>query len=281
MHEYPINPTRKAYKQLCGDNPKLAKSEKLFGNIVSTAWHGAPGSLSGYEMCPFADYCRKPCLHTAGNPTFMADKTTGRIRKTRMLVENKAQWQEEFLTDLCIQQKGADEKGFLAVHRPNATTDRRWETVRFRNHGKKTMFELLPRMQFMDYTKYPFYLRPDDRLPKNYHLTFSLSGSPTNEEWAQESLDQGRNVTVVFAVRRLQPLPKVFWGLPVIDGDEHDLRYMDPPGHIVGLRAKGQAIGDTSGFVRDPLTQERIKQRQGWLDADPHYATYKVVKQRS
>jgi hypothetical protein len=37
----------------------------------------------------------------------------------------------------------------------------------------------------------------------------------------------------------------------VIDGDEHDYRPADDKGVIVGLRAKGKAIKDKSGFVRN------------------------------
>ena len=49
----------------------------------------------------------------------------------------------------------------------------------------------------------------------------------------------------------------VFWpelaetwnGYPVIDGDRHDARFLDPQGCVIGLRAKGTARKDTSGFV--------------------------------
>lgn len=34
-----------------------------------------------------------------------------------------------------------------------------------------------------------------------------------------------------------------------VDGDRHDLRFLDPKGSIVCLKAKGQAKNDTSGFV--------------------------------
>jgi hypothetical protein len=35
----------------------------------------------------------------------------------------------------------------------------------------------------------------------------------------------------------------------VINGDESDLRFLDPKGVIVGLKAKGKAKKDLSGFV--------------------------------
>ena len=36
-----------------------------------------------------------------------------------------------------------------------------------------------------------------------------------------------------------------------IDGDSHDLRFLDKPGAIVYLKAKGRAVRDKSGFVLD------------------------------
>ena len=60
----------------------------------------------------------------------------------------------------------------------------------------------------------------------------------------------GLNVAVVFAVKRGRPLPETFWGRRVIDADLTDLRYLDPAGVVCGLRAKGGAINDRTGFVR-------------------------------
>jgi hypothetical protein len=40
-----------------------------------------------------------------------------------------------------------------------------------------------------------------------------------------------------------------FLGLPVVDGDDTDIRHLDPRGAIVALYAKGPARRDQSGFV--------------------------------
>jgi hypothetical protein len=37
----------------------------------------------------------------------------------------------------------------------------------------------------------------------------------------------------------------------VIDGDTDDLRFLDPQNVVVGLRAKGKAKKDKTGFVKD------------------------------
>ena len=44
-------------------------------------------------------------------------------------------------------------------------------------------------------------------------------------------------------------LPSMFKELKVIDGDKTDMRFLDEPNSEVGLKAKGKARQDTSGFV--------------------------------
>jgi len=59
-------------------------------------------------------------------------------------------------------------------------------------------------------------------------------------------LQAGGNVAVVFA----NGLPDRWNGFPVINGDLHDLRHLDPRGVVVGLSPKGpKAKRDMSGFV--------------------------------
>jgi hypothetical protein len=56
-------------------------------------------------------------------------------------------------------------------------------------------------------------------------------------------------VAAVFAVKKGAPLPKSWGGRPVVDGDEHDAIFEHGRGVVIGLRAKGDAKGDESGFV--------------------------------
>ncbi len=60
-------------------------------------------------------------------------------------------------------------------------------------------------------------------------------------------MENGNNIAVVFR----KSLPKTFKGFKVINGDNHDLRFVDGSGVIVGLTAKGKAKKDTTGFVID------------------------------
>ena len=70
--------------------------------------------------------------------------------------------------------------------------------------------------------------------PPNYHLTYSLNED--NYDKAMEVLKQGGNVAVVFR----NELPQTFKGYRVINGDEHDLRLLDPKNVVVGLKGKRQ-----------------------------------------
>ena len=78
--------------------------------------------------------------------------------------------------------------------------------------------------------------------------TFSLH--ETNLQFALDAMAHGVNVAVVFDTRKGQPLPTTWHGVPVIDGDQHDLRFLDNPNSVVGLRAKGPAKKDAFGFVQ-------------------------------
>jgi hypothetical protein len=63
---------------------------------------------------------------------------------------------------------------------------------------------------------------------------------------------QGYNVAVVFGIKKTLPMPATYNGTTVFNGDESDLRFLDPKGVVVGLYAKGKAKKDTTGFVKYP-----------------------------
>ena len=101
-----------------------------------------------------------------------------------------------------------------------------------------------PRVQFYDFTKLS---KPELRVRSNYWVTFSYSGANLAE--SLRALKAGVNVSVVFSTAKGEALPASWNGFQVIDGDTHDLRFLDPKGVIVGLRAKGDARKQTSPFI--------------------------------
>jgi hypothetical protein len=105
------------------------------------------------------------------------------------------------------------------------------------------IFEYFRDVQFYDYTKRPRAAVRNDH--RNYHITFSDSGD--NQEHIDSQLNHTNIATVFFG----KVLPEIFKGKRVINGDESDLRFLDPKGVIVGLLAKGKAKKDTLGFSKE------------------------------
>jgi hypothetical protein len=232
-------------KLLSTGNPKTLKGQKK--GYLTFILHLAPGSLSGYNVCPGASKgCLAGCLNTAGRGRF--DKTQdARIRKTRLFFENRAEFMTLLRKDIEAAIREADRKGLTPVIRLNGTSDIRWENIPVMVPNSEytfpNIFEAFPGIQFYDYTK----LSNRRGLPKNYQLTFSRSEE--NENKLDEALSNGMSIAVVFDTKKGKDLPVLYRNLPVVDGDDTDLRFIDPVGSVVGLRAKGQAKKDNSGFV--------------------------------
>jgi hypothetical protein len=84
----------------------------------------------------------------------------------------------------------------------------------------------------------------------NYHLTFSEADG--NALDTLNAIRAGMNVATVFGIKKNSPMPEMWNGMSVFNGDDSDLRFLDPKGVVVGLYAKGKAKKDTTGFVKYP-----------------------------
>ena len=223
-------------------NPKTDKNQSIEGleNIVILHLNLAPDKLSGFQMCPMASMgCKKACLHTAGNPVFQAQKDKGRINRARYYMQDRANFMKQLVRELENFVKWCKKNNKIGVVRLNTTSDISWEIY--------NLFERFPTLQFYDYTKIQKRAMKFARgeYPSNYHLTYSLNED--NYKQAMQVLNEGGNIAVVFR----KDLPQTFNGYKVINGDEHDLRYLDEKNVVVGLKAKGKAKKDTSGFVME------------------------------
>ena len=223
-------------KLLSTGNPKLMKGEKK--GYLSFVLHLAPADISGKEVCPKRTAgCTAACLNTAGRGGIMkAGETTNviqeaRIRKTKLFFQDRDQFIADLESDIRKGIKQAEKKGMIPCFRLNGTSDLAWE--------KYGIIEKFPEVQFYDYTKVRN--RKVAHL-NNYHLTFSKADG--NDMDVRLAASSGMNVAAVF-----KELPETYIGRTVINGDDTDLRFLDPKGVIVGLKAKGKARKDTTGFV--------------------------------
>lgn len=224
-------------------NPKILKGQAK--GYLTSILHLAPADLSGYQTCPKATAgCKAACLNTAGRGgIFKKGESTNviqqaRIRKTRAFFENRAEFMAELGAEIKSTIAYAEKRGLVPVFRLNGTSDIAWEKIRYGSF--RNIFEAFPGVQFYDYTKIA-----GRTVPSNYHLTFSAADG--NDADVAKAVEQGYNVAVVFASKKL---PEQYLGRSVINADETDLRFLDGANVIAGLYAKGKAKKDTTGFVK-------------------------------
>ena len=237
-----------------GTNAKTIKgdgSEYLTAILYMTPYKIMVDGKS-FNSCSMAKQasCIDACLYTAGRGAFN-NVQTARQRKAEWFYRDRDSFMSQLYEDITKFSNYCFKRGIQPCVRLNGTTDIRWELIKYSDG--LNIFEHFSDVQFYDYTKIAN--RKCKDIP-NYHLTWSYSNA--NPEYAKlldKALEQGMNAAVVFRSNFIKVVPKCWhkWkGYPVIDGDQDDLRFLDPKGgHIVALYAKGKAKKDTSGFVQE------------------------------
>jgi hypothetical protein len=222
-------------------NAKTKKMLEEFG-YEAVIQYMAPDKVADgkHTACPWATQgCRDSCLYTAGRGA-MRMVQDSRIRKTLSFFEDHWGYALLLQDELENLEKRAIKNGYAPVARLNGTSDIKWEDY--------IPMEAFSNTQFYDYTKgYKRmfkYLNESKSFPSNYHLTYSFDEHTTPRQVGR-ILHYGGNVAVVFK----DQIPEKFWGHKVISGMEHDFRFRDPRGYIVGLLARGRAKQDSTGFV--------------------------------
>jgi len=230
-------------KLLTTSNPKIQKGTKR--GYFTTIQHFAPSKLSGVNVCLDATpECIRFCLNKAGRGgIFKAGEKTNIIQearktRTRMFNNDFQNYKPKLIKEITAHVKRATKLGLKPCVRLNGTSDLSWED------GFAPLFWRFEDVQFYDYTK------SFDRMmrflkgpwpTKNYHLTFSRS--ELNDDQCNKVLDAGGSVAVVF-----DDVPDTFRGRAVYSGDDDDLRFLDPKGIWVGLKAKGKLARQESSF---------------------------------
>jgi hypothetical protein len=226
------------------DNAKTIKGEPLGYTTHILYLSPASQNTLGKNLCASAtDGCKSACLFTAGRGKFTNVKMA-RLHKSEYFLRERNNFMLHLANEItkAIKKYGSDK---ICV-RLNGTSDIPYENIPVGNFPNiMTMF---PSVQFYDYTKIA--KRFDKPLPANYQLTFSMAETIENKIDCFKLLNKGYNVAAVFAVKNESELPQTYKGYNVINGDLHDLRFLDQKNVIVGLKAKG-TLGklDNSGFV--------------------------------
>ena len=222
-------------KLLTTNNAKTIKGEKIADKESGLAYKTYILYMSshinnkyGVNVCSHASKgCSDSCLVSSGFGGMFDSVKKGRTRKTEMFIEDRAKFINQIAQEISNAIK-LNKNKMVVIVRLNGTSDISYERFRIFEGGKNIM-EMFPQVQFYDYTKN--WTRFNDKLPKNYHLTFSRSEE--NDEKAFELLKKGVNVSIVF-----DKVPTEYKGYKVVNGDEHDLTFLHESGVIVGLRYK-------------------------------------------
>jgi hypothetical protein len=231
-----------SYRLLSFSNPKILKGRDVYSEYLSAILHLSPINT---KICPYQDIagCKEACLNTAGRGGIIKKGETtntiqlARERKTRLFLEARDIFMTDLITDIMKFVRYCEKKDKLPCLRLNGTSDIQWEHIKI---DGQNIFEMFPDVQFYDYTKIP--TRKVEQY-KNYHLTWSYSEA--SSKYAQYFDTIKYNIAVVFK----GTMPIHYKGREVIDGDISDIRFKDKPNVVVGLKAKGKARQDMSGFV--------------------------------
>ena len=258
------------FTRLFSDDSHKAIMSRSF-NYLNAINYMAPHNSSGFggTLCTNASAgCAALCLGWFSGQAAIIKKElieTGvnkvrqsRINKALYFVNHNQAYLEEVVYHVHKAKLKADKLGFKLCIRLNGSTDIPYENLKIKKYNNKTIYELFPNIQFVDYTKILSRLTNKNK-PKNLHLTFSRS--EINESECIKALNLGFNVAIVFA----ETLPESYkfesdsMTRKVYSGIDHDLRFLDPhsdKGNIIGLIPKGKkAKNDSSGFVvRSHLT---------------------------
>jgi len=240
------NGTQRPNKLLGVDtNYKTAKGRKL--GYMTGILYLTPADASGYEVCPMRSQgCTNACLNTAGRGAMNCVQRS-RLAKTHWYFEDRRSFLEQLDRDILALVRKAKREGFTPCVRLNGTSDIPWDRIRL---DGRSMMERHSNVQFYDYTKVPKQALAFARgaMPSNYHVTFSLTEA--NDTQAIDVLQHGANVAGVFRDPQGAHAMLGNQSWPSVNGDDSDLRFLDAPGSIVALYAKGKARQDVSGFVR-------------------------------
>lgn len=216
-------------------NAKTSKNE-----METYILYLAPADTIGkVNLCPFASKgCMEGCLYTAGRGAF-TNVQQARINKTKFWADDRLGFYIQLTRELLEIQARANKMNKKIAVRLNGTSDVDHLDLLNRLGGIDWLSSKW--LMFYDYTKNPNMIKK--YMGTNYHLTFSRSEE--NHGIAMTLLREGGNVAMVFA----NEVPVEYSGFKVINGDATDLRINDERNVIVGLKAKGKAKKDVSGFV--------------------------------
>ena len=212
------------------ENTKIKKSENGSEYRIASL-----SMMPDNKICPSskAAGCFDSCLKSAGMGIFK-NVAAGRQARSDYWHDDQPAFLAQLMREISNFRKLCHKQGKKPAIRLNTISDIAWE--------KYGIPQAFPDVKFYDYTKRANRL---GKTPPNYQLIFSYSGRSQYQNQVAMALKTGCPIAVVFN----GDMPAEYMGRRVIDGDKSDLVNVDSGKVIIGLKAKGKAKNDNSGFV--------------------------------
>jgi hypothetical protein len=230
------------YRPILGESSaKTVKGEKI--GYLTAICYLTPDD----ELCPHARLagCMQPCLSTAGRGALNSVQRA-RAEKTAFFRQNRLAFMLSMCADVWSLVHRANRMRLTPLVRPNGTSDVAFENIPVIDG--QNIFQLFPDVQFYDYTKHPS-RNLHGKTTGNYDLTYSFSAI-TPKKVSIKGLTNSANARTAVVFLNRADIPNTFRGWPVVDGDDTDVRHIEPRRVVVALYAKGRAKQDRSGFVQ-------------------------------
>ena len=194
-----------------------------------------------FTTCPGAtDVCTEMCVGSKQGQGKLSSSEIARIGRTVAYYVDSARWWQWYDLELSHSARQAAILGYKLAMRVNVASDNTWLAEESaRRH---------PTVTHYDYSVIPAAVRR----PNGVHRVYSRKDG--RDKMTLKMLNEGHGVAVVFDVNPRKKknelgekvhdaLPATWNGYPVIDGDLHDLwflqaEHIDGP-FVVGLRSKG------------------------------------------
>ena len=195
----------------------------------------------GVNICPKASKgCAAACLYSAGRGAF-SNVQKARQNKTEYYLRDKKGFVLNLSNQIIKEYIKAKKGNYKIAFRLNGTSDIDFIYL-LNKYANLDISTLKDFAVFYDYTKI---LGKCIKYLNHPNYTVTFSRAEDNDKETKEAIKLGINVAAVFS----GGLPQRYKGAKVLDGDASDLVMIYNKGIVLGLKSKGKARKDTSGFV--------------------------------
>jgi hypothetical protein len=228
-------------KNLLSDGNSNSKTAKNLRDTMILYLAPEKSNALGVNLCPMASKgCASSCLNTAGRGK-MPNVQSARLNRTHYYLQDRFTFLDQVKSEIIQKGRNLELQGLPLAIRLNGTSDAKLVEQLIASYGS-----LIPQnVVFYDYTKIPS--KAGTKVFHSGHkYVVTLSRAEDNHDEVITHLQNDGVVAVVFD----NDLPTTWQGVKVYDGDLRDDLMLDIQGPaILGLKAKGKARKDDSGFV--------------------------------